>query len=77
VELWEDDNPKYDELTDIINVGIEGPERLDPLEVYVCLQECSCPIGHNQWIQAPDWHPDISKLDLAAALVMAEPAPIA
>ncbi len=35
VELEEDEEPKYDGLADIINVGIEEPERLDPLDVYV------------------------------------------
>jgi hypothetical protein len=70
VELDEDEDPKYDELADIINVGLEGPERLDPLDVYVSSHECVCPIGHAQSISPPDWVPDISTIDLRGALAI-------
>ncbi|PMD17390.1 hypothetical protein NA56DRAFT_692006 [Hyaloscypha hepaticicola] len=72
VELEEDEDPKYDELADIINVGLEGPERLDPLDVYVSSHKCVCYIGHRQWIEPPDWVPDISKIDLRGALAIVD-----
>jgi len=69
-ELEEDEDPKNDELADIINVGLEGPERLDPLEVYVSSQKCVCPIRHQLWLSPPDWVPDIRKIDLRGALAI-------
>ena len=72
VNLEEDEDPKYDELADIINVGLEGPERLDPLAVYVSSHKCVCYIGHRQWIEPPDWVPDISKIDLRGALAIVD-----
>ena len=70
--MEEDEDPKYDELADIINVGLEGPERLDPLDVYVSSHKCVCYIGHRQWIEPPDWVPDNSKIDLRGALTIVD-----
>ncbi|KAE9370354.1 hypothetical protein N431DRAFT_468415 [Stipitochalara longipes BDJ] len=73
VELNLDVNPaKYDELTDIINVGFEGSERLDPLDVYVTRQACMCCIRHEQRISLPEGlsHEFLATVDLKGALAM-------
>jgi hypothetical protein len=75
VELDLDDNPaKYDGLTDIINVGVEGSERVDPIDVYVSRQKCSCRIRHRQRRAPPAAVSDelLAKVDLKEALAMLE-----
>jgi len=68
VDMIENNVLKYDELTDIVNLGEVAPTRLDPLEIYAWQKKCSCKVGHWAYIQAPDWFPDPWKMDLEAAL---------
>jgi len=57
---------KVRELTEIINVGVEGSERLDPMEIHVSMQECSSRIPHRQRRAPPAAFSDefLAKVDL-------------
>jgi hypothetical protein len=61
---------KYDELTDILNAGIEGDLMVDPLDIYLARHSRACPIRHFQILNLPEGYPDISKVDFEAALAM-------
>jgi len=73
VGLDEDPNQaRYDELEDIINVGLEGSTRLDPIDVYLCQKACVCAIRHHQQRLPPAGLSDdfIATIDLKKALEM-------
>jgi hypothetical protein len=68
VELCNDENiPKYDELTDILNAG--RSQWVDPWQVYAAQNHCSCAIGHSLILVLPDVS-DISTVDVGAAIAI-------
>jgi hypothetical protein len=71
---WEKNESKYDEPTDILNVGVEGPESLDAIDVFCTQNSCDCPIGHGKRFEVPGWFPNISKMDLAAEIAIVDSA---